>query len=211
MGEVGAARDGRSWFVVESKSFDILVEDVGGKLKGCIWERSKGISSWIQLGEVSLRCLLDGVEAYCREIDNRSWVLGWEEGGRKYRLERHSNEAGRFILCFVRDLKTKKNQHYLSRREGAFWWMEYSGREVERPWCSPFWRLKGNQSSRASIKGEGEFEGSLEGEGGGDKVLRRCCKVETGKNRRFSLVRVGEKRSARKVRSDETMYGGLVG
>ncbi|RVW83895.1 hypothetical protein CK203_042030 [Vitis vinifera] len=181
MGEVGAARDGRSWFVVESKSFDILVEDVGGKLKGCIWERSKGISSWIQLGEVSLRCLLDGVEAYCREIDNRSWVLGWEEGGRKYSVERHSNEAGRFILCFVRDLKTKKNQHYLSRREGAFWWMEYSGREVERPWCSPFWRLKGNQSSRASIKGEGEFEGSLEGEGGGDKVYADAVKLKPGR------------------------------
>ena len=72
MGEVRAARDGRSWFVVESKSFDILVEDVGGKLKGCIWERSRGISSWIRLREVSLRCLLDGVEAYCRPL--RGWL-----------------------------------------------------------------------------------------------------------------------------------------
>ncbi|RVW73524.1 hypothetical protein CK203_060047 [Vitis vinifera] len=32
-------------------------------------------------------------------------------------------------------------------------------------------------------------EGFVEGEGGGDKVLRRCCKVKIGKNRRFSLVR----------------------
>ena len=73
-------------------------------LKGCIWER-RGISSWIRFGEVSLRCLLEGVEACCREIDNRSWVLGWEEGGRKYRLERRFNEARRFILCSVRDLE----------------------------------------------------------------------------------------------------------
>ena len=108
MGEIGAAKGGRSWFVVESKSFEISVEDVGGKLKGYIWERSRGISSWIRFGEVSLHCLLDVVEACCREIDNRSWVLGWEEGGRKYRLEHCSNEAGRFILCSVCDLKTKK-------------------------------------------------------------------------------------------------------
>ena len=45
MGECRAVRGGRSRFVVESKSFEILVEDLGGKLKSCIWERSRGISS----------------------------------------------------------------------------------------------------------------------------------------------------------------------
>ena len=89
------------------KSLELLVEDVGGKLKGCIWERSRGVSSWIRFGEVSLCCLLDGVEACCREIDRRRWVLGWEEGGRKYGLEFCSNDAGRFLLCSVRDLETK--------------------------------------------------------------------------------------------------------
>ena len=49
-------------------------------------------------------------------------------------------------------------------------------------------------------EGEGGPEGFVEGEGGGDKVLRRCCKVKIGKNWRFSLVRGGGKRSARKVR-----------
>ena len=39
---------------VESKSFEILVEDLGGKWKGCIWERNKGGSSWIRFGKVSL-------------------------------------------------------------------------------------------------------------------------------------------------------------
>ena len=43
MGEIGAAKGGRSWFVVESKSFEISVEYVGGKLKGYIWERSRAI------------------------------------------------------------------------------------------------------------------------------------------------------------------------
>ena len=74
--EAGVARVGRSCFVVESKSFEILVEELGGKLKGCIWERSKGVSSWIRFREASLRCLLDGVEACCREVNNRDWAIG---------------------------------------------------------------------------------------------------------------------------------------
>ena len=47
-------RGGRVWFAVESKSFEILIDEVGGKLRGCIWERSKGITSWIRFGDVSL-------------------------------------------------------------------------------------------------------------------------------------------------------------
>ena len=86
--------------------------------------------------------------------------------------------------------------------------MEFSGRVVERPWSGPCRRLKGNQSSRGSVEGEGGPEGFVKGKGGGDKVLHICCKVKIGKNRRFSLVRGGGKRSARKVRSDETMSGG---
>ena len=46
-GEVGGSRGGRSCFVVEAKSFEILIDEWGGKLRGCIWERSKGVSSWI--------------------------------------------------------------------------------------------------------------------------------------------------------------------
>ena len=69
-GEDEVAKGGRSWSVVDSKLFEILVEDMRGKLKGCIWERSRGISSWIRFGEVSLQCLLEGVEACCKEVDN---------------------------------------------------------------------------------------------------------------------------------------------
>ena len=64
-GEVGGSRGGRSCFVVEAKSFEILIDELGGKLRGCIWERSKGVSSWIRFREASLRCLLDGVDLGC--------------------------------------------------------------------------------------------------------------------------------------------------
>ncbi|RVW40768.1 hypothetical protein CK203_080691 [Vitis vinifera] len=99
-------RGGRSWFAVESKSFEILIDEVGGKLRGCIWERCKGITSWIRFGDVSLSRLLAGIETCCRGRDDKGWSLVWEEEGRKYRLERCSNEAGRFLLCFV--LKKEK-------------------------------------------------------------------------------------------------------
>ena len=51
---------------------------------------------------------MDRVETCYRRSDDRSWSLVWEEGGRKYRLERHSNEAGRFLLYSVRDLEAKR-------------------------------------------------------------------------------------------------------
>ncbi|RVW36101.1 hypothetical protein CK203_079675 [Vitis vinifera] len=54
-------RGGRRWFAVESKSFELLIDDAGGKLRGCIWERC-GITSWIRFGDLSLSSLLAGVE-----------------------------------------------------------------------------------------------------------------------------------------------------
>ena len=102
-------RGGRSRFVVESKLFEIVVEDSGGKLKGCVWERSRGFASWIRFGEASLRCLLEGVETCCREVGDQRWVIEWMEENRKFRMERRLNKAGRFILCSVRDIEAKRH------------------------------------------------------------------------------------------------------
>ena len=101
-------RGGRSRFVVESKLFEIVVEDSGGKLKGCIQERSRGFASWIRFGEASLRCLLEGVETCCREVDDQRWVIEWMKGNRKFRMEQRLNKARRFILCSVRDIEAKR-------------------------------------------------------------------------------------------------------
>ncbi|RVX16454.1 hypothetical protein CK203_005910 [Vitis vinifera] len=72
-------RDGRRWFAVESKSFELLTDVVRGKLRGCIWERCRGTTSWIRFGDASLRSLLTGVETCCRGRDDRSRSLVWEE------------------------------------------------------------------------------------------------------------------------------------
>lgn len=58
----GEVMSDRCWFVVESKSQN-LVEAVDGKLQGIILERSRGFSLSIWFGDLSLSCLLEGVEA----------------------------------------------------------------------------------------------------------------------------------------------------
>ena len=101
-------RGGNCWFVIESKSFEVSVEEVRGKLKGTIVERSRGLSSWIWFGDLSLRNLLEGFEECCREEKEGRLVKVWEEERRKFRLDRHVNGVGRFVLFFVVDLETKR-------------------------------------------------------------------------------------------------------
>ena len=101
-------RGAKSWFPVESKSFKISLEEVGGKLSGRIVERSKGFSSWIRFREFSLCNLLDGVEACCRDEVGKRCSKVWVENGREFRLKCRSNKAGRFIHCMVKTMETKR-------------------------------------------------------------------------------------------------------
>ncbi|RVW52772.1 hypothetical protein CK203_076653 [Vitis vinifera] len=99
----------RMLFAVDSKSFEISMDVFGEKLKGIIVERSKGLTSWIKFGSLSLCCLLEewrpivGVSLFQR------FVKSWEDGGRKFKLESRANEAGRFLLSFVVDSETKRH------------------------------------------------------------------------------------------------------
>ena len=95
-------RGGKTWFAFKAKSFDIEVEVKKG-LRGCIWERRKGITSWIKFGGRSLTRLLMGLEACGRASSVSGWGNVWEEEGRRYKMEKGSNQAGVFIRCLVRD------------------------------------------------------------------------------------------------------------
>ena len=147
----------RRWFAVESKSFELLVDDVGGKLRRCIWERCRGLPSWIRFGDASLSSLLDGVETYCRRSDNRSWSLVWEEGGRKYRLERRSNEAGRFLLCSVHDLEAKRFCLIFLERKGFIGSWNILAEKLRETGVVPSGGLKDSQSLEVFRK-ENELE-----------------------------------------------------
>ena len=96
-------RGGKSWFAFEAKSFKIEIEEVKRGLKGCIWERRKGITSWIRFGGRSLVRLLMGLEDCARATRVSVWKNLWEEDGRRYKMEKGSNQSGVFIRCSVRD------------------------------------------------------------------------------------------------------------
>ena len=52
---------GQCWFSVDSKSFDLSVEEVDGRLKGVVVEQGRGFSTCIRFKELSLRYSLEGV------------------------------------------------------------------------------------------------------------------------------------------------------
>ena len=81
---------------------------LGRKLKGIIVEWSRGFTSWIRFGSLSLCCLLEGVEACCKGEFAQRFVKSWEDGSRKSKLEHRANEACKFLLCSMVDSKAKK-------------------------------------------------------------------------------------------------------
>ncbi|RVW41825.1 hypothetical protein CK203_108405 [Vitis vinifera] len=90
------------------------------------------------------------------------------EGNKKYRLERRLSEAGRFILCSVRDLEIKKIQHYFSKK----------GRDSLLEWNSLAERLRGlGVASTVGLKVSSGPEDPLRVKGG-SKVLWREKGVE---------------------------------
>ena len=101
-------RGGKCWCAIELKTFEVSIEEVRGKLRDTIVERSRGFSSWIRFGVASLRKLLEGFEDCWRDEKKGRLVKVWKEEGRKLRLERHENGAGRYILCSVVDVETKR-------------------------------------------------------------------------------------------------------
>ncbi|RVX21876.1 Mitogen-activated protein kinase 16 [Vitis vinifera] len=91
-----------------ANSLNFPLKEVRGKLRGIILERSRGFSSWIWFGDGSLKRLLEGIEECCREEKEGRVVKVWEDEGRKFKLERRVNGAGRFILCSVLNIEAKR-------------------------------------------------------------------------------------------------------
>ena len=81
---------------------------MGRDLRESLWKGAEVLLSWIKFGNLSLCCLLEGVEACCRGVIVQGFVKSWEDGGRKFKLESRANEAGRFLLCSVVDSESKR-------------------------------------------------------------------------------------------------------
>ena len=107
MNTISLHEKGKTWFVIEAKSFKIVIEEKGKNMRGGIWERCKGVTSWIKFRDLSLRYLLLSIEDCDKISRKQDWSTKWEEDGRWYKLERRPNSAGSFIPCLVRDTGSK--------------------------------------------------------------------------------------------------------
>ena len=106
-------------FGVESKSFEVEVEEKKGKLQATIVERKKGISSWIRLGPASLGLFFDCLVLCIKDMRTGKWVRKWKENGRAYSLVRDQNKGGCFLRLDVVDLENKRFSIFIPKGRGA--------------------------------------------------------------------------------------------
>ena len=95
-------------FAVESKTFEIVVDDRKGKIQILIMEKKGGVSSWVRLGPESLGFFLEGLNLCIKDEKEARWGREWKEQGRMYTMTRGINRAGGFIRLGVSDLERKR-------------------------------------------------------------------------------------------------------
>ena len=66
---------------MESKSFEVEVEEKRGRLQATIVERKRGISSWIRLGPMSLGLFLDCLVLCIEDVRTAKWVRSGRKMG----------------------------------------------------------------------------------------------------------------------------------
>ena len=116
-GPQNSSRKGR--FSVESKTFEIEVEEKKGKMQAMIVERKRGISSWIRMGPESLGLFLEGLVHYSEDTSVGKWGRNWKENGRAYSMVRDENKGGCFIRLGVVDLENKNFSIFIPKGRGA--------------------------------------------------------------------------------------------
>ena len=109
----------RNSFVVESKTFEIDAEEKRGKIQVAIWEKKKGISSWVRLGSASLGFLLESLDHCIKDGKGGKWEREWKESGRSYSLVRNENKAGLFLRLGVVNLEKKRHSIIIPKGRGV--------------------------------------------------------------------------------------------
>lgn len=105
----------RRWFLVDAKSFTIVVEGSGSLTRFIVTERRKGLVSWIRFWKEGMKNLLRGVEDCSRFKTPSGRCLEWKEKGsfiRKVQIK----QRGRFISIFVLD--SEGGRHFICIPEG---------------------------------------------------------------------------------------------
>ena len=105
-------------FGVESKIFEIGVEEKQGKTQIVIVESKGGVSSWVRMGSLSVEVLLDSLNQCIKVEDMGKWERGWRENRRTYSLVRDENKAGYFIRLGVVDQEKRRFSIFIPKRRG---------------------------------------------------------------------------------------------
>ena len=99
---------GKCWFGLDSKTFEISVKEVKGKVTGRICERGPNFSSWVRFSGKGLALLVEGAETCSALKVGECFRNVWVEGEIQCLLDLHSNRAGRFLLCSAWDVEGKE-------------------------------------------------------------------------------------------------------
>ena len=102
--ETGEASRKRS-FTVESKTFELALDERKGKRQICIVEKKRGVLTWVRLGLESLGLFKEGLIHCIRDEKEGRWEKEWKEGGKLYTLARGFNRVGGFLRLGVVDLE----------------------------------------------------------------------------------------------------------
>ena len=120
--ETGEASRRRS-FKVESKTFELALDDRKGKRQFRIVEKKRGVSTWVRLGLESLGLFKEGLIHCIRDDEEGRWEKEWKEGGKLYTLARGFNRAGVYLRLGVVGLERKRFCIFLPRgRRGKRGW-----------------------------------------------------------------------------------------
>ena len=112
--ETGEASRKRS-FTVESKTFELALDERKGKRQILIVEKKRGVSTWVRLGLESLGLFKEGLIHCIRDEKEGRWEKEWKERGKLYTLARGFNRAGGFLRLGVMDLERKRFCIFLPR------------------------------------------------------------------------------------------------
>ena len=133
---------------MESKEFEIIVDDRKGKIQVLIVEKKEGVSSWVRLGSDNLGVFLEGLNLCIKDEKEARWGREGKEQGRMYSMSRGINKAGGFIRLGVSDLERKRFCIFIPR-----------GRRDKRGWMTMAEKLNqmvgsfGNQKPRKERTG----------------------------------------------------------
>ena len=136
---------------VESKVFEIEVEERKGKPQAIIVERKRGISSWVRLGSVSLEIFLESLNQCIKDEKEGKWERGWKENEISYSLVRDVNRVGCLLRLGVVDLEMKRYSIFIPKgKEERGGWV--STAEMLRNIGVTFGRKENKQEEMAMVK-----------------------------------------------------------